>query len=109
MFLILATPAVSLADGLVPCNTAADCNFSALLQLVNNVINYLLLLTVPIAAIMFAYAGFIMVTAGEESAGAKTKAKSIIKDAVLGLIIALAAWLIVKLILTTLGFSTTLF
>lgn len=104
---ILIIPAVSFAAflPLVPCNKAADCNFGALLTLVNNIINYMLLLAVPIAAIMFAYAGFIMITAGGESAGAKTKAKSIIVNTVIGFIIALAAWLVVKLILSTLGFS----
>lgn len=102
-------PTLSFADGLVPCNTAETCDFNALLALVNNVINYMILLTVPIAAIMFAYAGFLLVTSGGESASAKTKAKSIFWNAVIGLIIALAAWLIVKLILTTVGFHTTLF
>ena len=102
-------PVFSLAAGLVPCDTAEACNFDALIALVNKVINYILLLAIPIAAIMFTYAGFLLVTAGGESAGAKTKAKTIFTNAVWGLIIALAAWLIVKLILTTVGFSTTLF
>ncbi|MFA6301173.1 MAG: pilin [Candidatus Paceibacterota bacterium] len=110
IFLMFLMPALSSAV-LVPCDNSAGqpCNFSALLQLVNSVIDYLLLLAMPIAAIMFAYAGFLLVTAGGESAGAKTKAKSIFINAVFGFIIALAAWLIVKLILTTLGFQTNLF
>lgn len=108
LFLIFIVPVLSSADGLVPCNDSS-CGFTDLMTLVNNVINAILLLAAPIAAIMFAYAGFLLVTAGGESAGAKTKAKSIFTNAVFGFIIALAAWLVVKLILTTLGFQTTLF
>ena len=115
IFLMLIMPALSSADGLVPCNnnsatiTPTDgsapivptpCNFNALLALVNGVINFILYsMVIPIAAIMFAYAGFTMVTAGGEAAHARTKAKEIFSNTVIGLIIAMAAWLIVKLIL----------
>lgn len=59
-------------------------------------------MAVPIAAIMFAYAGFIMVTAGGESSSAKTKAKDIFLNTLIGLVLALAAWLIIKLLLNIL-------
>jgi hypothetical protein len=62
-------------------------------------------MVIPIAAIMFAYAGFLMVTAGGEAAHARTKAKSIFTNAVIGLIIAVACWLIIKTILSILGFN----
>jgi hypothetical protein len=62
-------------------------------------------MAIPIAAIMFFYAGFLLVTAGGEAAGARTKAKSIFTNAVIGLVLAIACWLIVKLILTILGWN----
>jgi hypothetical protein len=76
------------------------------MALVNKIINFVLVdMTVPIAAIMFAWAGFLLVTAGGEVAGARTKAKSIFWDAVLGLVIAIACWLIIHTLLTILGFD----
>ena len=113
IFSILTLPAFSLAawtpgNPLVPCDNSAGqlCNFGKLLDLVNNVITFILVyMAVPIAAIMFAYAGFLLVTAGGEAAGARTKAKSIFTNAVIGLILAIACWLIVKLILHILGWD----
>jgi hypothetical protein len=107
VFLILIIPALSLADGLVPCdNTTQPCDFNAFMALINTVIHFILFsMVIPIAAIMFAYAGFLMVTAGGEAAGARTKAKSIFFNVVLGLIIAVAAFLIIRTILFILGYE----
>ena len=108
VFLILAVPALSLAEGsLVPCdNITNKCDFNQLMNMVNIVIHFILYsMVIPIAAIMFAYAGFLMVTAGGETAHARTKAKSIFTNAVLGLIFAVAAFLIVRTILSILGYE----
>jgi hypothetical protein len=124
VFLILFMPVASFAQttekGLVPCNNngvdvvnsdgtttkAVECNFDMLLNLVNTVIKFVLFnMVVPIAAIMFCYAGFLMITAGEETASARTKAKSIFTNAFFGLIIAVAAWLIVRTLLSILGYD----
>jgi len=95
-----------LAAGLVPCETGPSCDFNALMTLINTVIKFILYdMVIPIAAIMFAYAGFLMVTAGGEAAGARTKAKSIFTNAVLGLIFAVAAFLIIRTILSILGYK----
>jgi hypothetical protein len=125
IFLMIVMPGISLAQtapsGLVPCNntpvgTNSDgsvkydkpCDFNALMALVNTVINFILFkMVVPIAAIMFAYAGYLLITAGGETAGARTKAKSIFTNAIIGLIIAVAAWLIVSTILAILGYNGT--
>lgn len=101
--------------GLVPCSNTPDengfiapkdkCDFFSLMTLISTIINFLLFkMTVPIAAIMFAYAGFLMVTSGG-SPEAKTKAKGIFTSVVFGLIIAIAAWLIIRTILSILGFD----
>jgi hypothetical protein len=114
IFLMLIMPAFSLAADtpLVPCGTEANpapCDFNALMALVNTVIHFILFyMAIPIAAIMSAYAGFLMVTAGGEAAGARTKAKSIFTNALIGLVIACAAWLIIKLILSILGYNEPL-
>ncbi|HBB49761.1 TPA: hypothetical protein DEQ22_02930 [Candidatus Nomurabacteria bacterium] len=113
--LILLTPVLSLAytlgEPLVPdCDrsVAEQCTWgwNELLTLVNNIITFILVyMAVPIAAIMFAYAGFLLVTAGGEVAGARTKAKGIFTNTLLGLVIAVAAWLIISTILSILGYN----
>ena len=88
---------------LVPCS--ANCQFNDLMKLVNDVINYVfLVLAVPIAAIMFAYAGILMVT----SAGSKEsreKAKSIFFNVTLGLFFIGACWLLVHLVFNIVGYK----
>jgi hypothetical protein len=108
VFLMLIIPSLSLAAGLVPCDnsSAHPCDFNALMALINTVVKFILFdMAIPIAAIMFAYAGFLMVTAGGEAAGARTKAKSIFTNAIFGLVLAVAAWLIVNTILSILGYT----
>lgn len=110
---MLLLPFVSLAEplpanSLVPCDNSAEhpCGFAQLLTMVNGVIDFIFLkMAVPIAAIMFFYAGFSMITAGGESAHARTKAKSIFLNTVIGLILAMASWVIVKTILSILGYE----
>lgn len=106
VFLILIVPVISFADNtpLVLCDT--NCGFNDFMALINRVIKFILFdMVIPIAAIMFAYAGFLLVFAGGDSSGARTKAKSIFTNAVLGLIIAVAAFLIIRTILSILGYE----
>ena len=109
---LLLLPAISLAyslgEPLVTKCSGDPCiwGWRELLLLVNNLVTFALkYMATPIAAIMFAYAGFIMVTAGEESSSAKTKAKGIFLNTVIGFVLALAAWLIVRLLLEILGWN----
>lgn len=122
-FITLAVPMTSMAKGIVPdCNitgaTEVDtssstqalkysqpCDFEMLITLINNVINFLLVyFATPLAAIIFAYAGFLLIfsSANEHN---KSHAKGIIMKVVIGYVIALAAWLIINTILMVLGFD----
>ena len=108
VFLILIIPALSLAESLVQCDNLEGnlCDFNALMALVNRVIHFVLFdMVIPIAAIMFVYAGFLIIIEGGEAAGARTKAKSVFTDVVIGLIIAVAAFLIIRTILSILGYE----
>ena len=103
---MLVMPVFSLAaDGLVPCdNVTTTCDFNAFMDLINKVIRFILLdLAVPIAAIMFAYAGFLLVKA--QGGEARTEAKKIFTNVALGLIFVAAAWLIVRTLLSILGYD----
>jgi amino acid transporter len=110
IFLLLVMPVFSFAavsvGGLVPCDNSATqpCNFTALMSLINKVIDFIFkALVVPIAAVMFAYAGFLLITAG--GGEGKTKAKKIFTSAVIGLLFAAGSWIIVKTLLSILGYK----
>ncbi len=91
--------------GLVPC--VDNCGFVDLITLINKVIEFILYkLALPVAAIMFAYAGFKMVTAGGNTEGINT-AKTVFKNTAIGLMLAAGAWLIVKTLLSILGYTGT--
>jgi len=111
VFLILITPAFSFAyklgDPIIPCGKTGQpsCDFNGFLSLVNNVIGFILQgLVIPIAAVMFFYAGFELVTSGG-STEKRGKAKNVFTNAIIGLVIAAGAWLIVRTILSILGFD----
>lgn len=93
----------SAATPLVQCTE--NCGFNEFMALIGNVVRFTLFdLALPIAAIMFAYAGFLLVTSGG-STEQRGKAKKIFTSVAIGLIIAVAAWLIIHTILLTLGYD----
>ena len=102
-------------NGLVPvCNTVVDavkggysdpCDFNMVISLVNKIIDFLLItLATPLFALIMIYVGWLYLSDMGSSENV-TKAKKILKNAVIGYIIALAAWLIIKTILVSLGFK----
>lgn len=116
-FAIIFTPPIMvLGAGLVPdCNIIVNgvmtkpCDFNSLMTLINSVINFLLItLATPLFALILIYVGWLYLSSGGSSENV-TKAKKILKNAFIGYVIALAAWLIVKTILTTLGFTGPMF
>jgi len=102
-------PILSLAQqdpptGLVSCDNSIGnlCDFNALMALINKIINFILYdMVIPIAAIMFAYAGFLYLTSAGDT-GKMKQAHTIFTNAAVGFIFVLAAWLIITLILDAL-------
>lgn len=97
------------AEGLVPCgnqdnpSAATDCDFNDFITLVQNVMNFLLfVVAIPIAAISFAWAGWLYMSAGGNETNVK-KAHDIFFSVVVGLALALAAWLIIYSLVNGLG------
>jgi hypothetical protein len=101
-------------SGLVPiCNTKLDdkggfsdpCDFNMVMAFINHTISYFLVyLATPLFALILIYVGWLYLS-DMGNAENVTKAKGILKNAVIGYIIALAAWLIVKTILSLVGFE----
>ncbi len=91
---------------LIVCD-GPDCTFAHLIQLTQNLINALIILSTFLATAAFAYAGILLlVSGGNESA--KTKAKDIFLKVLKGYLWILGAWLLVYTITSVLlrpGFS----
>ncbi|MEX0918261.1 MAG: pilin [Candidatus Paceibacterota bacterium] len=94
-FGVLCMPLVVGAQdtGLVPA-CGANCNWCDFITLINNVVRWLIIFLSVIAVIVLVIAGFKMVTSGGD-VSAWTSAKSMFTNVILGIIIVLAAWLIV--------------
>lgn len=105
---LLPTPAQ--AQGLIVCGAgdyvgvnqsdATGCQACHLFQLVDRIVQFLILIAVPIASLLFAYAGILYFTSG--GGHGKEEAKNIFKDALFGFVIALCGFLIVDTIIKTL-------
>src|SRR3989344_8572552 len=91
--------------GFVPCGTGAnpeECNFCHLFELGQNIIDYVLKTYIPLFALVFIfYAGFLLLTSAGNEERVK-QARSVITNVFIGLFIALAAWMAVNLLMTTL-------
>lgn len=86
---------------------AKPCNFEFLIQLINKVITFLLTtFATPLFALIIIYAGWLYLSSGGSTENV-SKAKKILKNAIIGYVIALAAWLIVKTILSVSGFDSS--
>lgn len=85
------------------------CQLCHLWQLFNNIINFVLYsLVVPGAALLFAYAGVLVLIAGG-SADKVKKGRTIFTRTVFGLVIIFCSWLIIGTIINTLAGSSEAF
>jgi hypothetical protein len=95
--LVVAFPLFTFAQAglprqIVPCN-GVDCTVCHLATLAQNIINTGIFVFVFLSALLFAYAGFLYLT--NSAIDKVSEAKSIFKNVTLGLVILLAAWLVV--------------
>ncbi len=107
--ILLALPFFALAQdntGLVKCGmkdangvlASEQCGYTQLIELIQNVLNFTIYkIATPIAALMFGYAGFQLITS-QGDVGASKKAKAIFYNVLMGYGIMLAAFLVIKLI-----------
>ena len=110
--LFLFLPIFVAAQGLVPCGdtgnlkpgtpeyyaAATSCQACNVVDLIQEIINFMLGLSIPIAIGLFAYAGFLYFSSAEKPDNIK-KAKNIFKSAFIGFVIALSGYMIVNTVL----------
>lgn len=81
-----------------PCTGFADCDWDALVELGNNVLQWFVFISVPIATLVIVYAGIQMVLTPTNPEKHK-EATKILWSAVLGLVLILGAWVIIHSLL----------
>ena len=103
----LAYAAGKTSSGLIPCGNdesagkvtaGQECTYDDLIKLAQTVIDFLIFgLAAPLGAIMFAYAGYLYITNGGNESQIK-QAHDTFLYVFWGLVVALAAWLLVNFI-----------
>lgn len=89
--------------GLVQCGRGATgaCTYQDFLTLLGRLFNYLMVLAVPLAILGIGVGALYMIMGA--SGEGRTKGKDIIFDSIIGLVVAIAAWLIINTVITILG------
>jgi hypothetical protein len=123
LFLILVlfsllTPALAFAvhetpQGLVTCGNDRDhsgvlekneaCTLCNLFQLVNNLVNWMLLVIIPVIAPIFLVIGGIYLLIARGDPAMFKKGKDVLTATIIGLIIIYTAWVLLSTVLTFLG------
>ncbi|HRY52880.1 MAG TPA: pilin [Candidatus Portnoybacteria bacterium] len=93
------------AAGLLPNCRAASCTPCHFLQLISNVLLFVVKnIVAPLAGLLFLIGGIMMVSAGGSEERFK-KGKEMFKNVAIGVLIILASWAIVNTLITTFGTS----
>ncbi|MCB9806202.1 hypothetical protein H6775_03545 [Candidatus Nomurabacteria bacterium] len=98
-----------ISGGLVPCGNgnadgnlveinAGSCTFQDLIELVNRIIKFLVIASSFVFVIIVVYAGWIYISSGGDT-GKVAQAHKMFFNSVVGIIIVISAWLIIKMIL----------
>lgn len=88
---------------LVPCD-GPNCHLSDLGTMVNTIIDFLVKLALPLLAVMLAWGGFLLLFSGGDP-GKITSGKKVLWASVIGFLLVMFAWLIVKTVLSMMGVS----
>lgn len=96
MFASVPLIAAAQGTGLVPCN-GLDCQMCHFVSLAQNLVNFLIGISIPIAVVLIAWAGVLLFTSSALDKVAL--AKKILWNAIIGFLIALSGWLVVQTVL----------
>ncbi len=90
------------SNGLVPCGNRGqpECEFAHIPELFNNLIEFFLMIAVPLIAVVFMYVGFLLIQKKREGL---VKAKGIIANMVIGFIVFIIGGLAVYTALVAIG------
>jgi TRAP-type C4-dicarboxylate transport system permease small subunit len=100
VFLTIFSPN-SLFAKLVTCE-GPDCTYENFIQMIKNVLLFLVQIGIAFSALVFVYAGWLYLSSAGDTAKV-TKAHEMFTKMITGLLFALGAYLIVELIIKSLG------
>jgi hypothetical protein len=95
----------SLLAQIVPQSCVNDpfhCGWGDFNTLISNILNFMLTIVIPLAAVMIIYGGFVLLTSGGD-AKKISQGRNIITAAVVGVVIVFGSLAIVNLIKSALG------
>ena len=97
---VMAAPMVVSAQNPIVPNCSPNCGWADLIQLGQNILNFIVMISVWVGAIMFAYAGWLFFSDTGNSSNIE-QGKKVFGAVVVGLIIVLTAWLVINTIIET--------
>jgi hypothetical protein len=109
LLVLINVPTLAMAAGLpgqiVTCdgtslNGGKECTVCSLATTAQNILNTAIYILVFLSAVLFAWAGFKMLTAGGDSEG-YSQGKSILINVIIGLVIVLAGWIVIDTLMKT--------
>lgn len=83
------------AGGSATCNVEGPCTFCDGMKVIFNIVETLVFVVIPLAVLVIVYGGIRLVTASGSEENVK-KGKDAITNAVIGVVIALAAWVVIN-------------
>lgn len=87
------------SPGFVPCGDVVDCSFDHIAVLIDRAIRFAMFnIGLPITAIIFIWAGFLIMTARGDT-GQVSKGRKMLIAVAIGYLIAGSAWLVVRTII----------
>lgn len=98
---LMLVPLISTAQGNIVPDCSPNCGYQDLLQLVNNIIKWIIMISFPVAAGVFAWAGITMM-ANPTNPGKRKESIDMMKKVFIGFAVVLSAWIIVTTITNTL-------
>jgi len=106
---ILFIPALTTAQGLVPCGNdpAVPCGVSDFFVMLMNIYNFIVLQIATPLAVIAIIVGAIMMLVSAGNANLFGMGKKIIFTAIIGLVLVFCSWIIIDFIMKALGYTGT--
>jgi hypothetical protein len=95
--LLFSSVALAEHGGLVPCH-GVDCGACDVVKLANNILRWVIEITASIVVLAIIYAG-VKIVMSTTSTEARSQAKSMLTNAIIGFLIILGAWLIIDTVM----------
>jgi RNA polymerase subunit RPABC4/transcription elongation factor Spt4 len=99
LVILILVPNITFGASLVPCGIDRPCEFCDVVTLLSNVINFIILdVGAPLATIVLAWGGMILIVNGNNP-GERARAKKMMVNVGIGFILVIFAWAIVSTVI----------